>query len=72
MIISEKHEKKGHVENKNENASEYNDIYSNIKKQDVVNEAKCFHNVKVDPTKCNDILAKIIYLANHVVVTLIQ
>jgi hypothetical protein len=71
MIISEKQEKKGHNENKNENASEYDDIYSNIKKQDVVNEAKCFHDAKVDPNKCNGILAKIIYLANHVLPVLI-
>ena len=66
MIISEKQEKKSSHDGKIENESEYNDIYSKIKKQDVVNEAKYFHEKNIQPTKCNGILAKIIYLANHV------
>jgi len=66
MIISEKQDKKERDEAKTENASEYNDMYSKVKKEDVVKEAKYFHETKVDPSKCNEILAKIIYLANHV------
>jgi hypothetical protein len=66
MIISEKQDKKEHNEGKIENVSEYNDMYSKVKKEDVVKEAKYFHDTKVDPSKCNEILAKIIYLANHV------
>lgn len=66
MIISEKQDKKEHEEAKTENVSEYSDIYSNIKKQDVINEAKYFHDTKIEESRCNTILAKIIYLANHV------
>ncbi len=70
MQISEKPEQKGATgskdEEKLESASEYEDVYSKIKKQDIVQEAKCFHNKQIDENKCIDILAKIIYLANHV------
>ena len=72
MIISEKQEQKDREEGRNENASEYSDIYSNIKKEDVVNEAKCFHKQDIQPDKCNEILAKIIYLANHVDLIVIE
>ena len=69
MNISEKTEQKEEKKSKegrNEDRSEYTDVYSGIKKQDIVQEAKCFHNKQIDERKCTDILAKIIYLANHV------
>lgn len=50
----------------NEDNSEYNDVYSKIKKADIVQEAKCFGDKQIREAKCSDLLAKIIYLANHV------
>jgi len=69
MNISEKHEQKGSdksAASRNEDRSEYTDIYSKIKKAEVIQEAKCFNSKQIEERKCTDILAKIIYLANHV------
>ncbi len=69
MNISEKQERKEEEAGKgekNEDKSEYTDVYTKINKADVVDEAKCFDSKQVEEQKCTDILAKIIYLANHV------
>jgi len=49
-----------------EDKSEYVDSYSNLKKSEIVEEAKCFHAKTIDQIKCRDLLTKIIYLLNHV------
>jgi hypothetical protein len=68
MIVSEKHESRsGEAKDAARgDVSEYSDVYSKVKKSEVVQEAKCFHSKEVDERKCIELLAKIIYLANHV------
>lgn len=69
MLVTEKPESKASEsskDTKNENASEFTDVYSTVKKSEIVQEAKCFHSKDINENKCIDILAKIIYLANHV------
>ncbi len=65
MLISEKQERK--EEEAKADKSEYTDVYTKIKKAEVVEEARCFHSKQIEEQKCTEVLAKIIYLANHVI-----
>ncbi len=68
MMLMSKVNKAGSLMNfdPHEDKSEYVDSYSNLKKDQIVDEARCFHDKTIDHIKCRDILTKIMFLLNHV------
>ena len=49
----------------NQDKSEYSDAFSDLKKDDIIEKAKCFNDKKIQELLCKELLTKIIYLLNH-------